>query len=86
MRPMPGRAPNPHHQTLARTRAVWALATAMALSGCAVVTVGAAAVSVTAAVVTTGVKVTGKVIGAGIDAVAGDDEDEDRPKPAAKPD
>jgi hypothetical protein len=52
------------------------IATAM-LSGCAVVTVAGAAagaaITVGAAVVSTGVKATGAVIGA----VAGDDEDDD---------
>jgi hypothetical protein len=44
------------------------------LSGCAVVAVADAAVSVVA----TGVKVTGKVVGAAVDVVTGDDdEDED---------
>jgi len=43
------------------------------LSGCAVIAVADAAVTVVA----TGVKVTGKVVGAAVDVVTGDDDDED---------
>jgi hypothetical protein len=61
---------------LSLPRLLAASALASALSGCAVVSLGAsvvgAAVDVTSAVVTTGVKVTGKVAGAAIDAVTPD--------------
>ncbi len=54
------------------------LAVALALSGCAVVSVAGAAagaaISVTGAVVSTGVSVTGKVIEKTVDVVAGGDE------------
>jgi hypothetical protein len=43
------------------------------LSGCAVIAVADAAVTVVA----TGVKVTGKVVGAAVDVVTGGDDDED---------
>ena len=48
------------------------LSATLALQGCAVVAVAGAAVSVTAAVVSTGVKVTGKVIEKTIDAITPD--------------
>jgi hypothetical protein len=51
------------------------------VSGCTVLTVAGAvtgaAVSVTASVVTTGVEVTGKAVGATIDAVSGPSKDAD---------
>ncbi len=57
------------------------LAGALALPGCAVVTmVGAAAgaaIAVTGAVVSTGVEVTGKVVGAAVDAAAGEEGADD---------
>lgn len=43
------------------------------LSGCAVIAVADAAVTVVA----TGVKVTGKVVGAAVDVVTGDDDEDD---------
>jgi hypothetical protein len=58
-----------------------ALALALALSGCGVLSVAGAtagaAISVTGAVVSTGVKVTGKVVGKAIDAVTPDDSSDD---------
>ena len=57
-------------------RGIATLALASSLGGCAVVSLGAsvagAAIDVTSAVVVTGVKVTGKVAGAAIDAVTPD--------------
>jgi uncharacterized protein YceK len=59
------------------SRLVLLVLVSLTLSGCAVVTVAGAAagaaITVGAAVVSTGVKATGAVIGA----VAGDDEDDD---------
>ncbi len=49
--------------------AVTSGAAALALSGCAVVAVAGAAISVTGAVIGTTVKVTGKLIGAAVDVV-----------------
>jgi uncharacterized lipoprotein YbaY len=58
---------------------VLGLATASALSGCAVVSVAGAAagaaISVTGAVVSTGVKVTGKVVEKTIDVATGGSDD-----------
>jgi len=57
------------------------LAATLALQGCAVVAVVGAATTVAGAAVTvvgTGVKVAGKAVGAAVDVVTGDDDEDDK--------
>lgn len=61
-----------------RTRLLAALVAAAALGGCAVVTVAGAAIGLAGAVVSTGVSLGGKAVGAVIVAASDDDDERER--------